>query len=151
MTKDLQQIKNILKGNLVPVIQHFKKEMKEYAENMEFEKAEIIRKKIEHLENYQARSVIVSKHVDQCRCVFYFKRWRYCLCELPDGTEWHHCSNAYHYSWKRSWMKLMKKFCLLPLPNCEPLSTVMQKKSLFRFDIEYPEEGVTSNRSQRRR
>lgn len=59
----LKQIKNILKGNLGPVIQHFKKEMKEYAEKLQFEKAELLRKKIDHLENYQARSVIVSKHV----------------------------------------------------------------------------------------
>ncbi len=59
----LNQIKNILKGNLGPVIQNFKKEMKDSAIEMKFEKAEIIRKKIEHLENYQSKSVIVSKHV----------------------------------------------------------------------------------------
>lgn len=59
----LLQIKNILKGNLGPVIQNFKKEMKDAAAEMKFEKAEMTRKKIEHLENYQARSVIVSRHV----------------------------------------------------------------------------------------
>jgi len=59
----LLQIKNILKGNINSVLQHFKKEMKQYAEAMQFEKAELIRKKIEHLENYQAKSVIVSRHV----------------------------------------------------------------------------------------
>jgi len=59
----LQQLRNILKGNLGPVIQHFKKDMKGAVENLAFEKAEILRKKIEHLEQYQARSVIVSKHL----------------------------------------------------------------------------------------
>jgi excinuclease ABC subunit C len=59
----LQQIRNILKGNISPVLQHFRKEMKQYAETMQFEKAELLRKKLEHLENYQARSVVVSKHV----------------------------------------------------------------------------------------
>ena len=39
--------------------------MKEAAGNMAFEKAEIIRKKIEHLENYQSSSVIVNKHIVQ--------------------------------------------------------------------------------------
>jgi excinuclease ABC subunit C len=39
--------------------------MKEASGNMAFEKAEIIRKKIEHLENYQSRSVIVNKHIVQ--------------------------------------------------------------------------------------
>ncbi|WP_315820111.1 hypothetical protein [Paraflavitalea speifideaquila] len=40
----LQQIRNILKGNLTPVIQHFKEEMKAAASQLAFERAEIIRK-----------------------------------------------------------------------------------------------------------
>lgn len=57
----LQQIKQMIKGNLSPVIQRYKEEMNYYAEQMLFEKAAIIKKKIEGLENYQARSVVVSK------------------------------------------------------------------------------------------
>lgn len=56
----LSRLRNILKGNLGPVIAEFKKEMKLAVEKMEFEKAEIIRKKMEHLESYKARSVIVN-------------------------------------------------------------------------------------------
>ncbi|MFT3702947.1 MAG: excinuclease ABC subunit UvrC [Agriterribacter sp.] len=56
----LQQIKNILKGNLSPVINSFKDEMKVLAEQMEFEKAEIFRKKIEHLQQYKSSSAIVN-------------------------------------------------------------------------------------------
>jgi excinuclease ABC subunit C len=56
----LQQIRNFLKGNLTPVIQHFKEQMKAYADAMEFEKAEIMRKKIDHLQNYKARSTVVN-------------------------------------------------------------------------------------------
>lgn len=59
----LIQLKNILKGQLSPLIQEFKKEMRELAERMDFEKAEMVRKKIEHLENYESRSVIVSRHL----------------------------------------------------------------------------------------
>lgn len=59
----LLQVKNILKGNLTPVISQFKREMGELAANLEFEKAELMRKKIDHLENYEARSVIVSRHI----------------------------------------------------------------------------------------
>ncbi|MBO9573659.1 MAG: excinuclease ABC subunit C, partial [Chitinophagaceae bacterium] len=62
-TQSLNQVKNILKGNLGPVIQHFKNEMKQHAMNLEFEKAEITRKKLEHLERYEASSVIVSRHL----------------------------------------------------------------------------------------
>ncbi|ULQ52462.1 excinuclease ABC subunit UvrC [Flavihumibacter fluvii] len=60
---DLQQLKNLMKGNLNPVMQHFKKDMQEYALTMQFEKAELMRKKLEHLEQYQSRSVIVSRHL----------------------------------------------------------------------------------------
>ncbi|MGN6399045.1 MAG: excinuclease ABC subunit UvrC [Flavisolibacter sp.] len=59
-TQNIAQIKNLLKGNLGPVIQHFKIEMKGHAENLEFEKAEASRKKIQYLENYQSRSIVVN-------------------------------------------------------------------------------------------
>ncbi len=59
----IQQIKQILKGNLSPVIHTFKSQMANYAANMQFEKAELMKKKVEHLENYQARSVVVSSHL----------------------------------------------------------------------------------------
>lgn len=61
--QSLAQVKNILKGNLYPVIAHFKNEMRQQAAGMEFEKAELTRKKIDHLEKYEARSVIVSRHM----------------------------------------------------------------------------------------
>jgi excinuclease ABC subunit C len=59
----IQQMRNILKGNLGSVIAQFKEEMQQYAIGLEFEKAEMIRKKIDHLENYQSSSVVVSKHL----------------------------------------------------------------------------------------
>ena len=62
--QNIQQVKNLLRGNLSPVIQHFKNEMKECAASMEFEKAELIRKKISFLENYQSRSIIVNTTLD---------------------------------------------------------------------------------------
>jgi excinuclease ABC subunit C len=63
MRMPLQQVRNILKGNLQPVIQHFQIRNVHHATNLDFEKAEWMKKKIEHLENYQAKSVIVSKHL----------------------------------------------------------------------------------------
>lgn len=59
----LQQMRNLLKGNLGPVIAHFTKEMQLAAGDMSFEKADLIKKKIDHLESYSATSVIVSKHL----------------------------------------------------------------------------------------
>jgi excinuclease ABC subunit C len=59
----LSQVKEILKGNVSGVIQLYKKEMKAYVTNLEFEKAEQIKKKIDYLETYQEKSVIVNKTI----------------------------------------------------------------------------------------
>ena len=62
-TEELATLKNLMKGNLNPVIQLYKKEMEQNAMDMQFEKAEIIRKKIEHLQNYKAKSKVVNEHL----------------------------------------------------------------------------------------
>jgi excinuclease ABC subunit C len=62
--ENISQIKNLLKGQLAPVFQHFKNEMKAYAEALEFEKAALVHKKIKFLENYQSRSIIVNNSLD---------------------------------------------------------------------------------------
>ncbi len=57
----LQQIRQMLKGNLSPVIQRYKEEMDYYVSQMMFEKAALVKRKLEDLENYRSRSVIVTK------------------------------------------------------------------------------------------
>jgi excinuclease ABC subunit C len=59
----LLQIKDLLKGNLSPVLSSFRETMKMLAENMEFEKAEILKKKIEHLQEYRAKSSIINSNL----------------------------------------------------------------------------------------
>ncbi len=59
----LARLKNLMKGNLTPVISHFKNEMEQCAAAMEFEKAELVRKKIDHLQNYRSKSRIVNDHI----------------------------------------------------------------------------------------
>ena len=58
--ESIDQLKNLLRGNLSPVLRHFKEEMKTHVTNLAFEKAEITKKKIEYLENYQSKSVITN-------------------------------------------------------------------------------------------
>lgn len=62
--EELQQLVNLLKGNLSPVMQHFKREMQEHVRKMEFEKAAFYKTKIEHLKNYQARSTVVNTRIE---------------------------------------------------------------------------------------
>jgi excinuclease ABC subunit C len=56
----LQQLKHILKGNVSPVLQHFKNKVKEYSQKLEFEKAAFYQSKIEHLLQYQSKSEVVN-------------------------------------------------------------------------------------------
>ncbi|MBS1753100.1 MAG: excinuclease ABC subunit UvrC [Ferruginibacter sp.] len=58
--EELSQLVNLLKGNLRPVIQYFKKEMKACVAAMKFEEAAHYKTKIEHLKNYQVRSAVVN-------------------------------------------------------------------------------------------
>ena len=59
----IQQMRDMLKGNVGSVINNYKAQMQDFAIKMEFEKAEMLRKKIEQLENYQSKSVVVSKYL----------------------------------------------------------------------------------------
>lgn len=59
-SENLRQLRNLLRGNLAPVIRHFREEMKEHARQLSFEKAAVLKKKIEFLRQYQSRSVVVS-------------------------------------------------------------------------------------------
>lgn len=61
---NISQIKNLLRGHLTPVFQHFKNEMKAYTEALEFEKAGLVHKKIKFLENYQSRSIIANNSLN---------------------------------------------------------------------------------------
>lgn len=58
--ENLSFMRDLLKGNLAPLVRHFREEMRTMAGNLEFEKAEIIRKKIDYLEGFQAKSAVAN-------------------------------------------------------------------------------------------
>jgi excinuclease ABC subunit C len=59
----IAQIRDIIKGNVNSVIRYLKQLMQEYAANMEFEKAQKVKEKLDTLENYQAKSTVVSPSI----------------------------------------------------------------------------------------
>jgi len=59
----IEQIRQIIKGDINFAIRDLKKMMQQHAENLEFEEAAIIKKKIELLEKYQSKSVIVHPSI----------------------------------------------------------------------------------------
>ncbi len=56
----IEEIKAIIKGNINSVTKYLKPLMRNYSEKLEFEKAQLIKDKIQILENYQSKSVVVS-------------------------------------------------------------------------------------------
>lgn len=61
--ESIQQVRHILKGNTTEIIRGLKAEMMEHAANLEFEKAHLLKIKIEGLQQYTAKSTVVSTHL----------------------------------------------------------------------------------------
>ncbi len=59
--EEIEQARNILKGNLSIVYQYFKKNMQEAATNMQFEKAQRFKEKLDTLERFQSKSLVVNR------------------------------------------------------------------------------------------
>jgi excinuclease ABC subunit C len=65
--KGIDEIKHILKGNIATVVSVLKAQMKKYAEQMQFEEAQGLKERLDILQNYQAKSTVVSptiKNID---------------------------------------------------------------------------------------
>lgn len=61
--KDIEQAKNILKGNLGIAKAYFKQYMQEAAEKYAFERAQYYKDKLDLLEKYQAKSMVVNPSI----------------------------------------------------------------------------------------
>jgi excinuclease ABC subunit C len=61
--KSIDQIKEILKGNISGVIKYLKDLMRQYSSELKFEDAAIIKEKLDLLEKFQSRSTVVSNTI----------------------------------------------------------------------------------------
>ena len=61
--QSLTEIRNILRGNISSARQHLAGMMRNYAETYQFEKAQVVKEKIELLDRYQSKSSIVSPSI----------------------------------------------------------------------------------------
>lgn len=59
--EEIEQARSILKGDLSIVHQYFKRQMQEAAENMEFERAQQFKEKLNTLERFQSKSTVVNR------------------------------------------------------------------------------------------
>ncbi|MCL4147661.1 UNVERIFIED_CONTAM: hypothetical protein GTU68_060913 [Idotea baltica] len=62
--QSIKEIKEIIKGNFKESLERFKQMMLDFATNMEFEKAQQIKEKLERLNSYQAKSTIVNPSIN---------------------------------------------------------------------------------------
>ncbi len=61
---NIAQVRHILRGNFAPVKRRLREQMEVCVEKLEYERAEQYRKRLENMEDYQARSTIVSPSLD---------------------------------------------------------------------------------------
>ena len=61
--ENILQIKDILKGNLLTVIDHLKKLMLSYSKDLRYEEAQLIKEKIDILTRFRSRSTVVSSTI----------------------------------------------------------------------------------------
>lgn len=62
--KTIDEIRAIIKGNLSEVIDTLRKVMTDYAQKEDFENAQLVKEKLENLENYKSKSTIVNPHIN---------------------------------------------------------------------------------------
>jgi len=62
--KTIDEIRAIIKGNLSEVIVALRKVMTDYAQKEDFENAQLMKEKLESLENYKSKSTIVNPHIN---------------------------------------------------------------------------------------
>ena len=134
-------VKNILKGNLSSVIAHFKNEMKNYAADLDFEKAEITRKKLEHLERYQARSVIVSRHVNNADVFSILREGDIAYVNyltVQNGTIVHTHTSQLETHLDESDEEVLA----FAIAHLRSTFNSISSELIIPFEIEYPEEGI---------
>jgi excinuclease ABC subunit C len=137
----LVQLKNVLRGQLGPLMQEFRKEMRELAEKMDFEKAEMMRKKIEHLENYESRSVVVSRHLSHAD-VFSIARdgdlayINYLMIETGTIVQTHTTQVETHLE------EANEEVLAFAVARLRDTFNSMARELILPFPIDFPEEGV---------
>ncbi len=60
----INAIKQIIRGNINSVIGQLKELMRQYSDNLEFEKAQTVKEKLELLERYQSKSTVVNPKIE---------------------------------------------------------------------------------------
>lgn len=75
--ENIEQIKNILKGNIHGALDFLKRRMREKSAEMKFEEAQFLKEKIDILQKFQSKSAIVNPSVSNVDVFSYYERDKY--------------------------------------------------------------------------
>jgi excinuclease ABC subunit C len=115
--------------------------MRDLAEKLDFEKAEQLRKKLLHLESYEARSVIVSRHLSNAD-VFSIARdgdlayVNYLMIETGTIVQTHTTQVETHME------ESDEEVLAFTVAQLRETFNSLSKELILPFNIEFPEEGV---------
>ena len=137
----IDQLRNFLKGNMYPVLQDFKKQVKMHAENMEFEKASIYQTKIEHLQKYQSKSTVVNTNTGTLDV--------FSIIEEGDAAYVNYLAVNNGSIFQTKTLTLVKKLeetkeevLAFAIARIRQTFNSEAKEILVPLEIDYPEEGV---------
>lgn len=138
----LQQVKEILRGNLSPVLNIFRARMQEHAANMEFEKAEIQRKKIESLQAYKSRSTIVSSRVGNLDVFTVISEGNFAYVNylrVLNGT----IADTKTVTLEKKLEESDEEVMQYAIAYLRDAFNSLAPEIVLPFEVEYPEEGLT--------
>ena len=98
---DINNIRNILKGNFSDIVEEMKRQMLSLADQLRFEEAEVMKRRIRRLEEYQSRSTVVNTNVkdvdvfgivsdenDEILMIFRYGCWDFPKGKVEAGEDW---------------------------------------------------------------
>lgn len=75
--KDIDQIRSILKGQISIVEKYFSEQMTAAASSMQFEKAQFFKEKLDYLEKFQTKSLVVNRDITDVDVITLISREEY--------------------------------------------------------------------------
>lgn len=146
--ENIKKIKSILKGEISEIEDNLKKEMISYAENLEFEKAQKVKEKLEILAQYKSKSTIVNPLLtnidtfaieidDSDAFINYLK--------VTNGT----ITQAYTLEYKIRTEEEKEEILASAIIELRNRFKSQSKEILLPFDINYELNGVTITVPQR--
>ncbi|MEO7524618.1 MAG: excinuclease ABC subunit UvrC [Ferruginibacter sp.] len=140
----IERLKSILKGNISPVVQDFKKQVKLHVEKMQFEKAAIYQDKIVQIQNYQAKSTVVNTNtgtVDVCTILEEGDTAYVNYLVVNNGS----IILTKTITLQKKLEETKEEVLAFGLAQLRQTFNSEAKEVLVPFAIEYPENGVTLN------